>query len=109
MTAFFIPGIARDERATEDLYRKLRRGIEVDLGRLPRGQRIFRLWSRRGGVDCITEVGLPDPVRGGTVVAIFDMGPHRPFIVCRQQEPGSPGGAREILEPNAYSVLEFDV
>lgn len=58
--------------------------------------------------DCLTEVGLPDPLRGGTVVAIFDMGPNQPFVVCRQQQPGSRDGIRELLECNAYSVLEFD-
>jgi hypothetical protein len=108
VTAFFIPGITGDERRIEDAYDKLRTSIELDLGRLPRAQRIFRLWSRRGGVDCLTEVGRPDPLRGGTVTAIFDMGPHRPFVVCRQQQPGSRDGIREILECNAYSVLEFD-
>lgn len=109
MTAFFIPGVARDQQATEAVYRKLRSDIQVDLGRLPRAQRIFRLWSRRGSVDCVTEVGLPDPLRGGTVIAIFDMGPHQPFVVCRQHEPGNRDGMREILESSAYSVLEFDV
>ena len=47
-------------------------------------------------------------MRGGTVIAIFDMGPHRPFVVCRQHELGSRQGAGEILGCNAYSVLEFD-
>ena len=96
MTAFFIPGIDGDGRSSEDTYGKLRREIELDLGRLPRGQRIFRLWSRRGGVDCITEVGRPDPLRGGTVIAIFDMGPHQPFVVCRQQQPGILLGRRVL-------------
>ncbi len=108
MTAFFIPGIAHDGHASEDLYRKLRKEIEAELGHLPRAQRIFSLWSRRNGVDCVTEVGRPDPLRGGTVMAIFDMGPHQPFIVWRQQGPGSRDGVREVLEPNAYSVLAFD-
>jgi hypothetical protein len=108
VTAFFIPGIADDERNIEDVYRRLRREVEIELGRLPRDQRIFRLWSRRGSLDCVTEVGRPDPLRGGTVIAIFDMGPHQPFVVCRQQEPGGRDGVREILASNAYSVLEFD-
>ena len=108
MTAFFIPGISGDDGGIEDVYRMLRREIELELGRLPRAQRIFRLWSRRGSVDCFTEVGLPDPLRGGTVIAIFDMGPRQPFVVCRQQQPGSRDGVREILECSAYSVLEFD-
>lgn len=108
MTTFFIPGIAGDERRIEEVYRGLRTEIELELGRLPRAQRIFRLWSRRGRVDCLTEVGRPDPLRGGTVIAIFDMGPRQPFVVCRQQEPGGRDGSREILDCNAYSVLEFD-
>ena len=108
MTAFFIPGIAGDALSIESAYHKLREVIELELGHPPRTQRIFRLWSRRGRVDCLTEVGRPDPLCGGTVVAIFDMGSHRPFVVCRQQQPGSRDGIREILECSAYSVLEFD-
>jgi hypothetical protein len=108
VTAFFIPGIIGDERRLEAAYDKLRQAIELELGRLPRAERIFRLWSRRGSVDCLTEVGLPDPLRGGTVVAIFDMGPRQPFVVCRQEQPGGRDGIREMLECNAYSVLEFD-
>jgi hypothetical protein len=42
------------------------------------------------------------------VIAIFDMGPRDPFVVCRQQQPGSRDGVREILGCHAYSVLEFD-
>jgi len=108
LTAFFIPGIAGDQASVESAYLTLRQGIEEELGHLPRAQRIFRLWSRRGSRDCVTEVGLPDPVRGGTVIAIFDMGLHQPFVVCRQQQPGSRDGVREVLAPSAYSVLEFE-
>lgn len=107
-STFFIPGIDGDQRSIDQAYRELREGIELDLGRPPRAQRIFRLWSRRGGVDCVTEVGRPDPLRGGTVLAIFDMGSHQPFVVYRQQQPGSRVGTREILACSAYSVLEFD-
>jgi hypothetical protein len=108
VTAFFIPGITGDERDIEYAYGKLRTAVERELGRKPRAQRIFRLWSRRGRVDCVTEVGQPDPLRDGTVIAIFDMGSRRPFVVCRQQRPGSRDGIREVLECSAYSVLEFD-
>jgi hypothetical protein len=108
VTTFFIPGITDDQRTIELAYRELRRGIELELGRAPRTQRIFRLWSRRGHLDCVTEVGRPDPLRGGTVIAIFDMGTHQPFVVCHQQRPGSREGVREILASSAYSVLEFD-
>jgi hypothetical protein len=108
VTAFFIPGFAGDPRTIEDSYRNLRKEIELELGHLPRAQRIFSLWSRRGSLDCVTEVGRPDPLHGGTVIAIFDMGSHQPFIVCRQQAPGSLNGVREVLASSAYSVLEFD-
>jgi hypothetical protein len=108
VTAFFIPGVAGDERSIEDVYRRLRSGVELELGRSPRADRIFRLWSRRGSLDCVTEVGRSDPMRGGTVIAIFDMGPHLPFVVCRQDHVGNRYGVREILDCHAYSILKFD-
>ena len=103
-----MPGIAGDARAIENAYGEMRRQTALDLGRRPSSRRIVSVWTRRGAIDCITQVGRPDPLRGGTVIAIFDMGPHQPFVVCWQQEPGSGDAVREILECNAYSVLEFD-
>ena len=108
MTAFFVPGLKGDIRAVDQAYGKMRRQLELDMGRRPSARRIVSLWTRRGAVDCITEVGRPDPLRGGTVIAIFDMGPHQPFVVCWQQEPGSGDAAREVLGCEAYSVREFD-
>ncbi len=108
MTAFFIPGLSDDARLIEAAYGDMRKQIELDMGRRPRTRRISRLWTRRGSVDCVTEVGLPDPLRGGVVMAIFDMGPHQPFVVWRELE-ASGHGAREILGCNAYTVLEFDL
>ena len=108
MTAFFIPGVLGGPRSVEEAYGEMRRRIELELGSLPSARRIFRLWARRGRVDCITEVGGRDPLHGGTVIAIFDMGPRDPFVVCRQQELGNREGVRDILGCHAYSVLEFD-
>ncbi|HWE32121.1 MAG TPA: hypothetical protein VG410_01475 [Solirubrobacteraceae bacterium] len=108
MTAFFIPGVDGNPRNIESVYDSLRKGIELELGRPPRAQRIFRLWSRRGNLDCVTEVGQPDPLHGGTVIAIFDMGAHQPFVVYRQQQLGSRDGTREILASSAYTVVEFE-
>jgi hypothetical protein len=41
------------------------------------------------------------------VTAIFDMGPHQPFVVW-WQNGGDPDGVRDVLGCNAYSVMEFD-
>ena len=108
MTAFFIPGIAGDARAVESAYSEMRQQTELDMGRRPNSRRILSLWTRRGAVDCITQVGRRDPLRGGTVIAIFDMGPHQPFVLWWQQELGSSNEVREVLGCNAYSVLEFE-
>ena len=59
-------------------------------------------------MDCVAEVGRRDPLLGGTVIAIFDLGPRQPFVVWRQDELGNREGVREILGCNAHSVLEFD-
>jgi hypothetical protein len=109
VTAFFIPGIDDDARALESAYVEMRRQTELDMGRRPSSRRILSLWTRRGAVDCITEVGTPDPLRGDTVIAIFDMGPNQPFVVWRQQVLGSGNEVQEVLGSHAYSVLEFDV
>jgi hypothetical protein len=106
VTAFFIPGIAGDRTSVDGAYRYMSDAVELEMGRRPADRRILRLWTRRGSTDCITEVGRADPLRGGTVLAIFDMGTHQPFVVWRQTERSD--GAREILGCNAYAVLEFD-
>jgi hypothetical protein len=59
-------------------------------------------------MDCITEVGSSDPLRGGMVMAIFDLGPRQPYVVWWQPATGRPNGVREILGCHAYAVLEFD-
>lgn len=105
MTAFFIPGHNGAGQATEDAYVQLRDGVEADTGLRPCPRRILQLWSRRGGVDCLTEVGRPDPVTGGTVLAIFDVGPHQPFVV---RVVDASGGVCEVLSSHAYSVTEFE-
>jgi len=109
LTAFFIPGVSDDPRLLEEIYGEMRSQIERDLGRAPSARRILTLWSRRGRVDCIAEVGRADPVLGGTVMAIFDMGPHRPFVVWRQPDDRMREGVREVLACNAYAVSEFDL
>jgi hypothetical protein len=108
VTTFFIPGIADDPLLLEDAYVEMRRQVELDLGRPPTPRRILRLWSRQGRVDCITEVGRADPLRGSTVMAIFDMGPRQPFVVWRQGVEGRKDGVREVLGSHAYAVSEFD-
>jgi hypothetical protein len=107
VTAFFIPGVSGDPRVLEQAYDGMRRQVELDLGRLPTARRIASLWTRRGGVDCVTEVGARDPLRDGTVVAIFDMGRHQPFVVWWRQDSGT-RGQHETLGCNAYTVSEFD-
>jgi hypothetical protein len=106
--AFFLPGVSDDTRVVEDAYRDMRRRVEIDMGRPPSNRRISRLWTRRGSKDCITEVGSPDPLLGGTVVAIFDMGSHQPFVVWRQPDAGTQAPVCDVLGCNAYSVSEFD-
>jgi len=108
VTTFFIPGVAGDPTLVEGAYRDMGGVIELEMGRRPSARRILRLWTRRGSMDCITEVGISDPLRGGIVLAIFDMGPHDPFIVWWRPDSGRADGVREILGCNAYEVLEFD-
>lgn len=108
MTAFFIPGFADQARLTQNAYQDMRRQIEVQLGRPPRQRRIIELWTRRGNLDCVTTVGQPDPICGDLVMAIFDMGPHQPFVVCHQHGELAADIRNELLADSAYTVSEFD-
>jgi hypothetical protein len=108
VSAFFIPGIGEDRATAERAYIEMRAALELELGTRPSARRIMKLWTRRGSTDCITEVGAPDPLRGGVVLAIFDMGHLRPFVIWWRPHGGARTGVREILTHHAYSVEEFD-
>jgi hypothetical protein len=108
VSTFFIPGSGQDRQLAERVYADLREALELELGIRPSARRIEKLWTRRGSTDCITEVGVPDPLRGGIVLAIFDMGQQKPFVVWWQPDGGALTGVREILSHHAYSVVEFD-
>jgi hypothetical protein len=105
MTPFFIP--IGDGKTGEQAYQQLRLEVESQMGRPPNRRRIMEIWTRRGNLDCVTAVGAPDPVWGGIVTAIFDMGPHQPFIVYRQLGTDPPQQSCDVLGCNAYSVSEF--
>ena len=108
MTTFFIPGLAGQARSAQDAYQAMREQLESQLGRLPRQQRILELFARRGNRDCVTTVGQPDPICGDLVMAIFDMGPHQPFVVCHRCGEHGADISNELLADNAYSVSEFE-
>ena len=108
MTAFFIPGVGNDPDVVERAYGEMRKHVELELGHQPSTRRILKLWSRRGSIDCVTEVGASDPLRGGTVMAIFDLGAHQAFVVWWQPDGGVPDAVCETLDHNAYAVVEFE-
>ena len=60
MTTFFIPGVGSEPRVAEGAYRDMSGVIELEMGRRPNTRRILSLWTRRGSMDCITEVGSSD-------------------------------------------------
>jgi hypothetical protein len=105
MPPFFMP--TGDGPAGEDSYQRLRAQAEAEMGRPPHQRRIVELWTRRGNRDCVTTVGAPDPVWGGTVTAIFDMGPHQPFLVYREHPTDPLEQPFDVLGCNAYAVSEF--
>ena len=107
VTSFFIPGLV-DNPSVQSTYEQMRRLAERRMGRAPRDRRIIELWTRRGNVDCVTTVGEPDPICGDTVIAIFDMGPHQPFLVYHRRGDVPFDIGCEVLEGNAYDVAEFD-
>lgn len=107
MSAFFVPRLAAGDLDAEGAYAAIRAHAEQDTGHVPHPRRIFQLSSRRGGKDCVTEVGQPDPINHDVVLAILDLGRGLPYLVhC-----GTPGeessAVCELLSSRTYSVTEF--
>jgi hypothetical protein len=109
VTAFFIPGMRDHASSALRAYGDMRKQAELFLGRPPRQRRIRELWARRGSLDCVTTVGEPDPVCGEIVMAIFDMGPHQPFVVCHGIGEEMLSIRCDVLGASAYTVSEFDL
>ncbi|MDO8185006.1 hypothetical protein Q5424_04000 [Conexibacter sp. JD483] len=104
---FFVPGADASDADAEAAYAEIRRRAAADSGIEPRQRRIFRLWARRSGRDCITEVGRADPIHGLTVLAILDLGRREPYVIhC-----GNPGDAdaavRDHVGCHVYAVTDF--
>ena len=104
MTTFFIPELDPLEASAEAVYAGIRQAAKA-TGHSPQQRRIFELSFRRDGVDVEAEVGKPDPIGGQTVLAILDLGRHRPYLIhC-----GRPGGpTTQIIAPKpVYADTEF--
>jgi hypothetical protein len=104
VTAFFIPDSAAGVDA-EGAYARIRAAAETDTGHAPRAVRIFRLSFRHEGADLDAEVGLPDPVGGGTVLAILDLGREQPYLIQCSSAGGIPD--QVLVRKPVYSVTEF--
>jgi hypothetical protein len=104
--AFFIPGHDDEPAEAEAAYAVIRDTITVSTGHVPRDRRIWRLSARRGGRDCITQVGLPDPLSNELVVAILDLGTHKPFAVYSRCSHGG-DEIEELQLHQVYEVVEF--
>src|SRR5947209_5112076 len=105
MPAFFFP--TGDGQAGESAYQQLRRQTELQMGRALRQRRILDLRIRCVILDCVTAVGAPDPIWGGIVTAIFDMGLHQPFVVYRRHATDPQEQSCDVLGCYAYTVSEF--
>jgi hypothetical protein len=106
MTTFFLPGLDAANGEAEAAYASIRETVAVGTGHVSRERRIWRLSSRRGGRDCVTEVGLPDPITGELVIAILDLGTHMPFAVYTRDLDGG-GSIQELKIQQVYEVFEF--
>jgi hypothetical protein len=102
--AFFIPGCTAGMEA-EGVYGRIVAAAAADTGHPPRPVRIFKISFRHCGADLDAEVGMPDPVQGGTVLAILDLGRESPYMLhCRS----TAGSSQQVLvKKPVYSVTEF--
>ncbi len=99
MPCFFIPGIDGNQEVE---YARLRGVVRDVTQREPRARRIFSLSCRMDGRDCEVAVGQADPVSGGSVLAIFDVGGTEPYSVIVADD-----APLRLSKRTIYSVTEF--
>jgi hypothetical protein len=89
----------------EGAYRRIVAAAAADTGHAPRAVRIFRLSFRCGGADLEAEVGKPDPIQGGTVLAILDLGRESPYMIhCDSTGDFSD---HMLVQKPVYAMTEF--
>jgi hypothetical protein len=102
VTRFFVPD--RTGRAATERYDAIRQAAQESTGHCPTDRRIAALTCRREGRDLETIVGQADPVCGGTVIAILDLGRHLPYLVhCA----GNEAQQQLLVSKPVYAVTEF--
>jgi hypothetical protein len=103
-TPFFVPGAGSAHGASERELRRLWQCAERMTGKTPGSRRIQRIDCRIDGVDCVIEVGHPDPVAGDAVLAIVELGRHLPYGVFTTADADAPA---LLVGPSVYTVTEF--
>jgi hypothetical protein len=104
---FFVPRLDPAQPDDETAYAAIRKQATDDAGCPPRDRRIFRLWCRRSGRDCVIEVGRADPVHGQIVLAIFDLGRGKPYVIHCGRPGEEETAVREHIGRRVYAVTEF--
>ena len=93
---FFVPGL-RAGASQQDAYRRLSLSATQATGLTPSDVRISGLDCTLGGRAYRIEVGEPDPIQGHVVLAIFDVGGDRPYVIYTARDEETPafrlGGA----------------
>lgn len=105
-SVFFLPGLTGPKDDPEEAYAEIRATVALSTGHTALARRIWRLSARRGGRDCITEVGRPDPVTGELVVAILDLGTQKPFAIYTH-DAGGGASIQELEIRRVYEAIEF--
>ena len=87
---FFVPGVESGHDRAEEAYRQLRQAAGQTTGKQPAAERIFGLDCVMGGRRSRIEVGQPDPIQAHVVLAIFDVGGERPYVIYTTHDTFSP-------------------
>lgn len=107
MARFFIPSLPDRSPATEQAYRELRDQAEAYTGAVARERRIEVVECRRGGRDCLLQVGEPDVATGRTVAAIIQVGRSTFTVHHVGVLPGQPPDPIVLQQSEVYSITDF--
>lgn len=107
MAHFFIPPLPASSSGAEQAYRELCDQAEVCTGAVARSRRIEAMYCRRGGRDCLLQVGEPDLSTGGTVAAIIQLGRSTYTVHHVGAHSGESPEPTVVHQSEVYSVTDF--
>ena len=104
---FFIPNAESSEQE-EVIYESLKKCIKRDNDVTLSGRKIYSIWFRHDGRDCLAVVGEIDPIQSELILAIFFEPSRDVYHVCTASRGLLAGSTILVGGDEVYKFVDFN-